>query len=88
MGEPDYDYIMGYVLNSQLGNIKTRGSKQLNKVIIDEKEYSYNKQKPLSERLKKKLRTLSKTLAFKRYDILKTARKGIAIRKALKKICY
>ena len=85
MVEPDYDYIMDYVISSRVGNIKTRGNKQLNKVIIDENEYTYNKEKPFSNRLKKKLRTLSKTQGFKRYDILKTATKGIAIRKALKK---
>ena len=85
MGEPDYDYIMDYVLSSQVGNIKTQGNRELKKVIINDKEYSYNKQKPISERLKKKLRTISKTQGFKRYDILKTATKGIAIRKALKK---
>ena len=85
MVEPDYDYIMDYVISSRVGNIKTRGNKNLNKVIIDEKEYTYNKEKPLSNRLKKKLRTVSKTQGFKRYDILKTATKGIAIRKALKK---
>ena len=85
MVEPDYDYIMDYLISSRIGNIKTRGNKQLNKVIIDDNEYTYNKEKPLSNRLKKKLRTLSKTQGFKRYDILKTATKGIAIRKALKK---
>ena len=85
MGEPDYDYILDYVLSSQVGNIKTRGSKQLNKVIINDKEYSYNKEKALSERLKKKPRVISKTQGFKRFDILKTATKGVAIRKALKK---
>ena len=85
MVEPDYDYIMDYLRSSRIGNIKTRGNKQLNKVIIDDNEYTYNKEKPLSNRLKKKLRTVSKTQGFKRYDILKTATKGIAIRKALKK---
>ena len=85
MVEPDYDYIMDYLISSRIGNIKTRGDKELNKVIIDEKEYSYNKDKPLSNILKKKLRTISKTQGFKRYVILKKATKGVAVRKALEK---
>ena len=85
MAEPDYDYIMDYLISSRIGNIKTRGNKELNKVIIDEKEYSYNKDKPLSNILKKKLRTISKTQGFKRYVILKKATKGVAVRKALEK---
>ena len=37
-----------------------RGNKQLDKVVIDEKEYTYNKEKLLSNTLKKKLKTISK----------------------------
>ena len=85
MVERDYDYIRDYVLSSQFGNIKTQGNRELKKVVINDKEYSYKKRKPISQRLKKKLKTISKTQGFKRYDILKTATKGIAIRKALKK---
>ena len=85
MGAPDFNNILDYVLSSELGNIKTRGNKKLNKVVIDGKEYSYNKEKEISERLKKKLETISKTQGFKRFNILKNATKGVAVRKALKK---
>ena len=85
MTEPNYNYVVDYLVSSGLGNIKTKNGKKLNKLIIDNKEYSYTKEKPLSNILKKKLRTMSKTQGFKRYDILKTASKGVAIRKALKK---
>ena len=85
MGEPDCDYIMDYVLNSRVGNMKARGNRQLNKVIMDDKEYSQNNNDPPSDRFRKKLRTLSRTQGFRRFGILKTATIGVAIRKALKK---
>ena len=80
MGEPDFNNTVDYVLSSQLGNIKTHGNKQLNKVVFDGKEYSYNKEKELSNRLKNRLETVSKTQGFKRFNILKNATKGIAVR--------
>ena len=83
MEKGELDSILDYVLNSQLGNIKTKNEKQYKKVIINDTEYSYNK-KPITGKSKTKLEQISKTLEFKRFDVLKRATKGIAVRKALK----
>ena len=44
MSEPNYNYVVDYLVSSGLGNIKPKNGKKLNKLIIDNKEYSYNKE--------------------------------------------
>ena len=78
--------IMRYTLNSKIGNIKTtKKGKELKKVIIDDTEYTYNKEKPIQGKLKKKLEQISKTPKFKQFEILEKASKGIMVRRALKR---
>ena len=77
--------VLDYVLSSGTGNIKTQGNKTYKKVIINDTEYYYNREKPIATKLKTKLEQIAKTQEFKRYNILKRATKGIAVRKALKK---
>ena len=77
--------MLDYVLSSGTGNIKTRGNKNYKKVVINDTEYYYNREKPIATKLKTKLEQIAKTQDFKRYNILKRATKGIAVRKALKK---
>ena len=50
---------------------------------MNDTEYYYNR--PIATKLKNKLEQIAKTQDFKRYNILKRATKGIAVRKALKK---
>ena len=80
------DNILDYVLSSQLGNIKRQGNREYKAVIINDTEYRYNKEKPITGKLKTKLEQIAKTQGYKRFDVLKRATKGIAVRKAQKKI--
>ena len=80
---------MKYVLNSDVGKIKTnKDGKQLKKVIIDDKEYPYNPSKPFAGTLINKLEQVEKTAGYKRFNILDKASKGIAVRKSFKTIFY
>ena len=75
---------MRYVLNSNLGKIKTgsRGQ-ELKQVIIDDIAFKYDKDKPITGRLKKHLKNILKKPSFKRFEILDKAVKGVRVRKAL-----
>ena len=75
---------MRYVLNSNLGKIKTgsRGQ-EFKQVIIDDIAFKYDKDKPITGRLKKHLKNILKKPSFKRFEILDKAVKGVRVRKAL-----
>ena len=85
MAQPPARDVLNYALNSDIAEIKKRGDRELNKLIINNVEYNYNKDKEISNRLKRKLNQISKTHGYKRHAILKRASQGIAVRKALKK---
>ena len=77
---------MRYVLNSKKGEIKkTKKGKELKQIIIDGKQYKYDKEKPFTGNLKKQLNKISKTPDFKRFEILDKASKGVMVRKNLKR---
>ena len=50
-----------------MGEIPQRGDRQLKSIIIDNKRFRYNKDKPISNTLKKKLYTYKKTNEFQSY---------------------
>ena len=76
--------IIKYVLQENLGEIKLNAKgKQLNKIIIDNKEYTYNRNKPLSNKLKKKLNRIAQTNQYQAREILKKAKV-----KNIKIICH
>ena len=52
MEQGELGHILDYVLSSRLGNIKTKGTKTYKKVIINDTEYNYNKEKPITGKLK------------------------------------
>ena len=56
MGEPPARDVLNYALNSDIAEIKKRGDRELNKLIINNVEYNYNKDKEISNRLKRKLK--------------------------------
>ena len=58
--------VLNYVLSSGTGNIKTRGNREYKKVIINDREYYYNREKPIATKLKTKLEQIAKTQEFKR----------------------
>ena len=84
MKQGDLQKVLDYVLSSGAGNIKTRGNKTYKQVITNGTEYCYNREKPIANKLRTKLEQIAKTQKCKRYNILKRATKGIAVRKALK----
>ena len=75
---------MRYVLNSKTGEIKkTKKGKELKQVIIDGLTFKYDKDKPFTGRLKEHLNDILKRPAFKRFEILDKAVKGVRVRRAL-----
>ena len=85
MDEKDFKNVINFVIDSQRGNVKTKNGKEYKKLVIDNNDYYYNKDKPLSKKLKNKLTSISKSQEYKRFKILKHATKGVAVRQALKK---
>jgi hypothetical protein len=53
--------VLKYVFDSKVGKIKVVNGKEYKKIIIDDKVYNYNKDKPLSNTLKKKLDKVATT---------------------------
>ena len=88
MVEPEYDSIMDYLKSNRIGNIKIRASKQLDKVVIDEKAYTYGKENPLSNTLKKKLKSVSKTQGFQKNLYINDGNEGHSNEKGIEEICY
>ena len=73
--------IIKYILQENLGEIKLNDKgKQLKKIIIDNREYTYNKNKPLSNKLKKKLNRIAQSNQYRAREILKKAK----VKKTLK----
>ena len=69
MEQGELQNVLDYVLSSGTGNIKTQGNKTYKKVIINDREYYYNRGKPIATKLKTKLEQIAKTQDFKRYNI-------------------
>ena len=73
-GEYEAGYVIDYLLSSKEASIKTgKNNKPLKKLIINNKEYYYNKDKPLSSSLQNKLNQVSNAQGFKRFHLLKKA---------------
>ena len=73
-GEYEAGYVIDYLLSSKEASIKTgKNNKPLKKLIINNKEYYYNKDKQLSSSLQNKLNQVSNTQGFKRFHLVKKA---------------
>ena len=59
--------IIDYLLKNNLAEIPKRGNKELNSINIDGTRYVYNKDKPISVKLQKKLDTIKKTNEYRSY---------------------
>ena len=64
-------HIIDYLLNNDLAEIPKRGRKELKTIIIDDKKFRYNKDKPISNVLTKKLLTIKKTNEYRSYALNK-----------------
>ena len=73
-GEYSSGSVIDYLLSSKEATIKTgKRNKPLKKLIINNKEYYYNKDTPLSSSLQNKLNQVSNTQGFNRFHLLKKA---------------
>ena len=62
--------VIDYLLKPNKGEILKRGDRELNKLKIGETTYNYNKNKPITDRLKKKLNKVKSTIDYKRYELV------------------
>ena len=57
--------VIDYLLSHDLAEIPKRGRKELKSTIIDNKKFRYNKDKPISNTLTKKLLSIKKTNEYR-----------------------
>ena len=53
--------VIDYLLKNDIAEIPKRGRKELKQIIIDGRKYRYNKDKPISNILQNKLKTIKRT---------------------------
>ena len=58
------NHVIDYLLNNDKAEITKRGNKELKPIIIDGRKFRYNNQKPISNVLNKKLKSVAKTNAY------------------------
>ena len=61
--------VIEYILSSDLAEIPKRGRRELESIIINGKKIRYNKDKPISNALTKKLLTFKKTNEYRSYAL-------------------
>ena len=61
--------VIDYLLSNDLAEIPKRGRKELKSIVIDNKKFRYNKNKPISNVLTKKLLTVKKTNEYRSYAL-------------------
>ena len=63
--------VIDYLLSNDLAEIPKRGRQELKSIVIDNKKFRYNKDKPMSNVLTKKLLTVKKTNEYRSYALNK-----------------
>ena len=63
--------VIDYLLSNDLAEIPKRGRRELKSIIIDDKRFRYNNDKPISNVLTKKLLTVKKTNEYRSYAMKK-----------------
>ena len=63
--------VIDYLLSTDLAEIPKRGRKELKTIVIDNKKFRYNKNKPVSNVLTKKLLSVKKTNEYRSYALNK-----------------
>ena len=63
--------IVDYLLSNDLAEIPKRGRKKLISIVIGNKKFRYNKDKPIPNDVTKKLLTVKKTNEYKSYALKK-----------------
>ena len=59
--------VVDYLLKSDLAEIPKRGRTELKSIVIDGKKFRYNKDKPISKKLERKLKSIKKTNEYRSY---------------------
>ena len=63
--------VIDYLLSTKKAEIPKRGRKELKSIIIDNRKFRYNKDKPISNVLTKKLLSVKKTNEYRSYAMKK-----------------
>ena len=61
--------VLDYLLTSKKGEVLKENGRELKKLKIGDKTYNYDKTKPLTDRLKRKLTTVKQTMGYKKYEL-------------------
>ena len=69
MVERSEQSILDYLLSSQQAEVVQRDGRETKNLKIGEKTYSFDKTKPITDRLKKKLKTVQQSLGYKKYEL-------------------
>ena len=69
MTERSQQIVLDYLLTSQKGEIVKRNGQELKKLKIGEKTFNYERGKPLTDRLKRKLNKVKQTMDYKKYEL-------------------
>lgn len=87
MVETSEKIIIDYLLSTNRGEIVKKNARDTNFIKIGEKQYRYDKNKPISDRLKTKLNKVKQTIDYKRHELVeKKDAKWLNKNKALIKI--
>ena len=62
--------VIDFLLSSNKGEIVKVGDRELNKIKIGERTYNYNRNRPITDRLKRKLNKVKSTIDYKRYELV------------------
>ena len=76
--------VIEYLLKNELAEIPKKGRKELKTMIIDGQRFRYNKDKPISKKLEKKLKAVKKTNDYQSYSHRKISL-NLGMKKALTK---
>ena len=60
---------LDFLLSSEQGEILKRNGQELKKLKIGEKTYNFDRNKPLTQRLKTKLNKVRQTMDYKKYEL-------------------
>ena len=63
--------VIDYLLSNDLAEIPKRGRTELKSIVIDSTKFRYNKDKPISNVLTKKVITVKKTNEYRSYALSK-----------------
>ena len=69
MVEQSDKIVLDYILTSEEGEIIKKDGRETKKLKIGDKTYNYDRGKPLTDRLKKRLTTVRQSIGFKKYEL-------------------